>query len=190
MKIKEYIIQNGEQYNGESCDEMLHRKLFDVNMRLYDENRYYRALIHEVIEHLLSCLETNFEDYAKVKGISGANVGIPFNIIAVRNGTKITPMLNPKLLKCSRKTRKVVSNCGSVNLKVGIEVERPEWISYSYHDISGRYLVVERAEISDGASTVLHEIEHNLGILIIDKQKKKGKSHENHRRPEGHQTSR
>jgi len=175
MKIKECIIQNGEQYDGESCDEMLHRKLFDVNMRLYVENRYYRTLIHNIIEHLLTCLETDFEDYAKVKGISGANVGIPFNIIAVRNGIEVTPMLNPKLLKCSRKTRKVISNCGSLNLKVGIEIERPEWITFSYYNISGKHLTMEKIEISDGASTILHEIEHNLGILIIDKRIKKGK---------------
>ena len=175
MKIKECIVQNGEQYDNEPCDEVLHRKLFDVNMRLYGENRYYRTLIHEVIEHLLTCLETSFEDYAKVKGISGANVGIPFNIIAIRSGTETIPMINPKLLRQSRKIRKTTSNCGSLNLKIDIEIERPEWITYSYYDMSGKRLTVEKLEVSDGASTVLHEIEHNLGILIIDKQTKKGK---------------
>lgn len=170
MKISECIVQNGESY-----DEVLHRKLFDVNMRLYKENRYYQEVIHNIVEHLLTCLETSFEDYAKVKGISGANVGIPFNIIAIRNGAEITPMLNPKLIRYSKKTRKITSNCGSLNLIIEAELERPEWITFSYYDMSGRYLTVEKIEISDGASTILHEIEHNLGILITDKHIKKGK---------------
>ena len=63
------------------------------------------------------------------------------------------------------------SNCGSVRLDKSIQVWRYEWVKVNYFNIFG----IEEAEIfnrEDGGFTIQHEINHNLGILITDKQEK------------------
>lgn len=170
MKIRERMVQNKE-----AGDDTLHRKLFDINMRLYNVSKNYRALIHSIVEYMIDCLKATYEDYAVVKGISGANVGIPFNIVVIRDVMEVSVIINPRVLKYSRKTKTITSNCGSLNLKTAIDVDRPEWITVGYYDMDSKYKITEKITIAEGGSTLLHEIEHNLGILITDKQKKKRK---------------
>ena len=62
---------------------------------------------------MLEILNTKFSDYTKLQGISGANVGIPFNIIIVRDLDNYIIMINPEILSKSKETKLVKSNCGS-----------------------------------------------------------------------------
>jgi peptide deformylase len=111
-----------------------------------------------------------YENYQKLSGLSGANIGIPFNIIALGKKDEIVCMINPSIVKMSKQTRMIKSNCGSLNLKDKISVSRREWVDVSYHDIFGRHNQ-ERYTIANGGATIQHEIDHNRGILIIDRNK-------------------
>ncbi len=111
-----------------------------------------------------------YTDYPKLLGLSGANVGIPFNIISICKNNEITHMLNPIITKVSKQTHCVQSNCGSLCLSEKVPVIRREWIEVSYYDITGRHHQ-DKFTFADGGSTIQHEIEHNKGILIIDHNK-------------------
>jgi len=157
MKITEYVVQNGEE-----CDEILHRKGFDVNIRLYNSNSEYRRIVQEVIEYMMVTKELSFEDYSRVKGISGANIGIPLNIIIVKK--KI--MINPKIVdKTFLDLVYYNTTCGSIP-NTYLLVPRPSWVTVEYYDLDG---IFHKETFEKDVGTICHEIEHNLGILIIDK---------------------
>jgi len=163
MKVEEYIVRDKEK-----DDDVLHRKGFDVNIRLYSENPYYRKLIQSIIEYFKNVRKLSFEDYSKIRGISGANVGIPLNIIVVYDSPiKTFVMINPKVIEESKKKIERYSNCGSLMLKKSIKILRPRWIKVEYFDIKGKKN--HKAFFGSLGATILHEIEHNLGILITDK---------------------
>ncbi len=108
-----------------------------------------------------------YDNYPKLAGLSGANIGIPFNIITLFKDDVVIHMINPSITKMSKQTRVVNSNCGSLNLKEKISVTRREWVDVSYHDIDGRHHQT-RFTIAEGGATVQHEIDHNKGILITN----------------------
>lgn len=171
MKVAEHIVQDGEKH-----DDCLHRRLFDVNMRLFNTNGSYREIIDDIIHHMCDVFYNDFEDYASLKGISGANVGIPFNIVVISTSndannidalTDFLIMINPQIVDDSGETVVKKSNCGSVNLPKSIDVERYTWVRVAYYDENGKHVVKKFTKYS---GTVQHEIEHNLGILITDKQ--------------------
>ncbi len=111
-----------------------------------------------------------YEDYPKLSGLSGANVGIPFNIITILKNDIVTHMLNPTIVRMSKQTRIVQSNCGSLCLTEKVSVTRREWVEVSYYNIEGKH-VQTRFTIAEGGSTIQHEIDHNKGILITDTNK-------------------
>lgn len=161
--IKDFIIQNGEV-----DDDMLHRKLFNVNMRLFSINKEYRKLVLGTVSYMKKVAKKGFKDYTKAKGISGANVGIPFNIIGVKNNGRWDFFLNPRYLKKSWKKETAKSNCGSLQLKEPIEIERYKWIKVEYYNLKGK----KEIDYFDGryGYTVQHEMEHNQGVLIVDER--------------------
>jgi len=163
--IEEFMIQNGE-----SDDSMLHSKLFDINMRLFNNNKRYQHLVLEIIGYMEEVAEKEFSDYTPAKGISGANVGVPFNIIGVKNKkNKWDFFINPKCIKRSSIKKVVKSNCGSLRLKESIKVERHKWVKLRYYNLEGE----EKTKCFDNSYgyTVQHEVNHNNGILIIDEER-------------------
>lgn len=155
MKIKEYVVQDKEEY-----DEILHRRGFNVNMRLYNSNVIYRRLIQDIIQYMMCTKNLSFGDYPKVKGISGANIGIPLNLVIV--GNKV--MINPTIVAQDHPNTFFVSTCGSIP-DARVTVIRPSWITVEYFDINGKK---DEETFTDNVGTICHEIEHNLGILITD----------------------
>lgn len=167
MNVAEAVVQNGEEH-----DDVLHMKGAPVNMRLFKSNKLYRSVIMEIIDLMIQGASTSFDDYPKVQGISGANVGIPFNIVVVitEGGQEI--FINPKVINRSGTTVSAKSNCGSLNLQESIKIERHLWVGVRYYDVEG----IEHQQIFEigdfhevSSATLQHEIEHNLGILITDK---------------------
>lgn len=144
--------------------EMLHRKLFDVNIRLYNKNKIYRALVLDTVQYMVKLCDCEFSNYAKLKGISGANVGIPFNIVVVDKMV----FLNPKIVTYSSDTKVINSNCGSLRLPSKVNVTRSKSITVAYVD---PYDGSQKTERYSGAigSTLQHEIDHNNGITILDR---------------------
>jgi peptide deformylase len=170
MDIAEMLVQNGEEH-----DDALHMKGAPVNMRLFKDNKLYRSVIMRTIHLMSRGANLDFDDYPKAQGVSGANVGIPFNIVIVITKDDQETFINPKIVSKSKVMHEAKSNCGSVNLPKPIKVERHQWVEVEWYDISGE-LHQEVFEIGDenpvSAATLQHEIDHNLGILITDKEVK------------------
>jgi peptide deformylase len=167
--IKDYIVQIREQQN-----ETLTRKLHDVNMRLYNNNREYCKIVKSVIDLMSQILYMDFIDYPPLKGISGANVGIPFNIIVIKINETTKQMLNPAITKRIGKDIELTSNCGSLLLSEAVTILRNEIIEISYYDLNGSRKV-EKFSKDDGGFTIQHEIEHNLGITLLNSGKEENK---------------
>ncbi len=170
--VTDYIVQDN-LIEGE-YKEYLHRSLFDVSVRLYHSSEPYKYIIDGVLTYLARMFLKRFSDYPRIKGISGANLGIPFNIIAIKQQTGDTlVMVNPKILIQEGKIRKVNSNCGSLVLNESIEVTRRDKIKIEYY-IRDKYSnelshYISRFEGAE-ASTIQHEVDHNNGITILDRQ--------------------
>jgi peptide deformylase len=163
-------VENNLVQISESENDCLHRPLFNVNIRLFVDNVLYHKIILDVCDYMNLVMTQEYENYPKLAGLSGANIGIPFNIIALFKNDEVVHMINPSIIKMSKQTRMVRSNCGSLNLKEKVSVARREWIDVSYYDIFGRHNQ-ERFTIADGGATIQHEIDHNKGVLITDTSK-------------------
>ena len=149
--------------------DILTRKLFDVNIRLFWGKSEYHTLITNICRFIAKSSMTEKKGYKKPHGWSGANAGIPFNIIAVNRNNKTDVMINPKILKSYGRKIKSESNCGSLTLEKPIEIFRDEFIDIEYYTMVGVKIIEKEIGRSQGGFTIQHEIEHNLGILITDK---------------------
>jgi peptide deformylase len=147
--IAQFLVQNEENDN-----DVLNRPLFDVNMRLYNTE---------------FVLEQQFDDYDDLKGISGANLGVPWNIIAYKWSNSVVVMINPKITHKSSQMVRVKSNCGSLRLPDCIEVERHVFIDCAWYDCDGSQKHQSKIGRQQGGLTIQHEVEHNQGILITSK---------------------
>ena len=161
--IQKYLVQVSDN------DPMLRTELLNVPMRLFKENKEYKKFILSIIEYMNRILDMKFNDYEKVKGISGTNVGIPYNIIIVRHKKEKIICLNPKIVHTGKRV-KVKSNCGSVLLKESIEVSRVDKVILNWIDLDGKEQTEEYEKMT--AYTLQHEVEHNKGILITDLKEK------------------
>lgn len=185
MDIKDNLMQIS--YEDESS--FLRSILFPVSIRLLHSNREYAQLIQTSILYMVKMGTKTYDNYPTIRGISGANCGIPYNIVVIWvkwekekiklsqeivdefeydfKGNPCIVMLNPNIISFSLKTFTTLSNCGSLCLKTPISVVRHEWIEVEYYTITGeKRKNIFRRPI---CGTLQHEIEHNLGILIIDK---------------------
>ena len=170
MYLIDVFIQNGQKN-----DDCLHRPGFNVDTELFRKNKAFRNIICQTIDYMKSVLCTSFKNYGKLKGISGANIGIPLNIVAVLFEGHIDVFINPKILKTSDSKTTVLSNCGSLRLPKPIKVNRNSWIQIEWMDINGKdhkkYFTITNVTNYNTlpiAATLQHEIDHNKGILITD----------------------
>lgn len=145
--------------NAEDND-ILTRKGFDVNLRLMKTSPVYRNIIVQIVDYIRECAMTKRAGYSRPMGFSGANAGIPFNIIAMRDGTY---MINPHIIDWSHERRVTRSDCGSLTLERPIDVWRYKNVTIEYWDLDGK-----RGEVTGFYPTEQHEIDHNNGILITD----------------------
>jgi peptide deformylase len=150
----------------------LRTQLFQVNIRLFHTSSYYRTLIQNAVDVLRTYALAQYKDYKDPHGMSGANAGIPWNIIAIvvdrgRPNARCLCMLNPKILDqrdpCVR-----LSNCGSIRLFSPINVSRYNIIRLGYFTELGEYK--EENFTGAVAATIQHEVDHNNGILITDRE--------------------
>ena len=139
-------------------EDILTRRLFDVNLRLMKTSSEYREIVTKAAKYILWGSMTEKEGYKKPHGFSGANAGIPWNIIAV--GDKV--MLNPHIIR-TKGSQISLSNCGSLLLDHPIKIMRHAHVCIEYWDLVG-----DRHLIEGYLPTHQHEIDHNLGTLIID----------------------
>ena len=160
--VEDNLVQKSESEN-----DCLRRLLFNVNIRLFTGNEHYRKIILNICDYMKLVITQKYDNYPKLAGLSGANIGIPFNIISILKNDEVIHMINPSIVRMSKQIRMVKSNCGSLNLTEKISVARREWVEVSYYDVSGRHNQA-KFTIAEGGSTIQHEIDHNKGILIND----------------------
>lgn len=143
-------------------------------MRLFHTSPEYKDLILQQCNYIKElCLDTK-DGYKKPHGMSSANAGLAFNIIGITRNRNTKNeycqiMINPIIVGANNKKVVAQSNCGSLTLDSPIEIERYETVIVSYYDEEG---VLHGAEVfnrENGSFTIQHEVDHNLGILIIDK---------------------
>jgi peptide deformylase len=155
---------------GDIC--YLRTPLLGVNMRLFGVNAAYRELVRACCSYLRAVALTDLEGYGRPYGISGANLGIPFNIIGVVHHRGLSSatcevLINPEILEYTGPLEYASSNCGSLRLPESIEVLRYANVRVRYYNEAGTLL--ESTFGRDGGSyTIQHEVDHNLGILITD----------------------
>lgn len=145
----------------------LNTKLFDVNMRLFKSSPWYRQIILDVCDYLKWSCSTKKEGYKQPHGCSGANIGIPLNIVAFMDNNEPKIMINPKINKYHGEKKICRSNCGSLTLKKPIKVRRHEHIDIEFYDIEGNKNIWQKVGPKPGF-TIQHEVDHNLGILITN----------------------
>jgi peptide deformylase len=150
----------------------LRNKLFDVNIRLYNNSVIYKELIRYCCKIIAEYCLTKLKGYSKPFGMSGANLGIPFNIIAkiVNRNTaqeKVDILINPIILDKKGKQVETLSNCGSIRLESPIKILRHELILVGFYTIEGNYSE-KWFDRKEGSFTIQHEVGHNNGILITD----------------------
>lgn len=150
--------------------DILTRRLFDVNMRLFETSKEYRNIINSICQYLIWWAKTPKDGYKMPHGVSGANAGISFNIIAVNRGEFPNIMINPKILKSYGKKIESESNCGSLTLEAPIKILRDEFVDIEYFTIAGNKKIERKIGREQAGFTIQHEIEHNLGILITDRK--------------------
>jgi hypothetical protein len=157
MKHEDYctLLKNDED------KPYLTSKFLDVNMRLFGSSEGYKHVVTQAAVYIFWNARTTKDGYKKPHGYSGANAGIPWNIIA----TPEEVMLNPHILEADGITYSQ-SNCGSLVLDKPIDIWRYKKITFEFWDLDGN-----RHERTGYYPTIQHEIDHNKGILITDRRK-------------------
>lgn len=166
MKVTDYLVQ--ENIAEEFDKSILHKPLFDVNMRLFRSSPFYRQLIMDVVNYMDAHLNMTFEDYPNPRGISGANLGIPFNVIGFKHQGKNKFCINPKITKRSKEVVETTTNCGSFRLKQDIKVLRSVMIDLEYYDLKGQKTMERNISRNEGGFVIQHEVEHGLGLCVTD----------------------
>lgn len=171
MNVNDYLthIDNVEDIS------YLRAGMYDVNMRLFGSSRTYRQIVQGCCHYLRKLALTEMAGYKLPHGMSGANIGIPFNIIGVvknrgRYDADCRIMINPKIINYSQETVETLSNCGSIRLPDSIPITRSTKIGVEFFDIDGKCFI-ETFGRGEGAFTIQHEVDHNNGILITDRNK-------------------
>ena len=145
--------------------DILTRPNFDVNIRLFHSNPEYRTLVLLICDYICRCASTSKEGYKPPHGWSGANAGIPFNIISFSFCGTTQTWINPVITRYSKETKMVRSNCGSLTLPQPKSIRRSLSIDVDYYDLQGhQHLWTDIPPIP--GFTIQHEIEHTQGILI------------------------
>ena len=182
--VKSLMVQLGEEH-----DAILTTPCLPVNIRLLCSSAAYYNVVRATVKHMENVMDMKFSDYASVQGISGANVGIPFNIVIINSLKDDQPklcMLNPEVVWISSETTTSKSNCGSLCLDEKIEVIRPAEVTVRYYK-APKWLPSKDVEFPFTLSpvtqkfrrykemfyhpgTIQHEIDHNNGILIVDRE--------------------
>lgn len=142
--------------------DILTRTNFDVNIRLLKCNKSYKTLIDNCVQYIIHCAQNEKIGYKAPHGWSGANAGIPFRIIALKDGRYF---INP-FVTAAKELDEVMSNCGSLTLPNKVKVSRYRKIDLQWFDLNGK----EQRMFNIGpipGYTIQHEINHTLGKLIV-----------------------
>ncbi len=112
-----------------------------------------------IAEDLLDTLRFHREHCV---GMAANMIGERKAIIAIAEGNRLTAMLNPEVVKKSKRTYKTSEGCLSIPGER--EVERYDWIEVKYRDIG--WHKEKRKFTGFEAEIVQHELDHLEGKLV------------------------
>lgn len=98
-------------------------------------------------------------------GLAGPQVSYLRRVVVIDVGDGVIEMINPEILKKSRKTQYVQEGCLSCPNKWGMTT-RPMKVKFKAQDRHGEWFEMEAEELF--AQAVCHELEHLDGKLFID----------------------
>jgi peptide deformylase len=123
------------------------------------------------IQNLISKLKSTLKKYRKLtkkgRGVAAVQIGVSLKIAVVFEENKLMTIINPRILRKSKRLFKYPEICMSANPIIA-KVTRPSYIEFEYLDENGIKL-----EWRDQESKILnrvfqHEIDHMEGIINID----------------------
>lgn len=174
IQADDMTVDSHLTYIGNDTDvPYLRSVLPDVIMRLYLHNAAYRGVVMAACNHLSWVCTHKLEGYKLPHGMSGANIGIPWNIIAISRNRDSAErrhadvMINPHYIALGGAFVETESNCGSIRLPKPIKVRRAERVTVGYYTMDGQHHE-DTFDRAHGSFTIQHEIDHNLGRLITD----------------------
>lgn len=121
------------------------------------------GLIQTLKEMIL--LTKTFKDPEGV-GLASTQVGLDESFFVAKNGQKFISVINPKILRENKQTKKYFEGCLSVPNMWG-EVKRSISIKVSYQDTKGKTVAVPLKGTL--AWIFQHEIDHLNGILFSNR---------------------
>lgn len=171
---KEKVLKKQDictNYDKAEDRDILTRPLFAVNMRLFHSSPGYKKLVLAACEYIAMCCLHEANGVKSYIGYSGANAGIPWDIIAVlRDGYPVV-MINAQLKLGDRKQLSYES-CGSLPKAGTFMINRSTNVIVVYYDVAGEGhdLLLSGTE----AFVAQHEVDHNDGILLTDRVREQG----------------
>jgi peptide deformylase len=125
--------------------------------------------IKNIITDLTDTLHDVQRKFKYGRGIAAPQIGVLKRIIFIDMPDFKSELINPKILKISKKKFEVWDSCFSFNVAFFVLVDRHYSIEVEYFDQEGKRHTIEA---EDKLSELLqHEIDHLDGILAIDRMK-------------------
>jgi peptide deformylase len=124
---------------------------------------YIDADIYDLIKKMRTIMHD-----AEGIGLAAPQIGIPLRIFVAEVDKKFYAILNPKIIKISRKKEEMVEGCLSLPGIYG-KVKRPSKIIIEGLNPEGEKIKIKAWGLL--ARVFQHEIDHLNGVLFIDKAK-------------------
>ncbi len=176
-KILDYLVQEddpdefGVVHAHKNCSHnILHNPVFNVNMRLFKTSLFYRQIIMDVVNYMDSHLSLTYEGTASPLGVSGAKLGIPWNIIGYKCKGKNKFCINPVILRVSKETTETSTKCAALILAEDVKVLRANLVDLEYYNLKGEKIIEKNIGRFEGAFVIQHEVDHNYGVCITDRR--------------------
>ncbi len=127
--------------------------------------------LNNIITDLSDTLHEAQRKFHYGRGIAAPQIGILNRIIFVDMPGFKSELINPRIIKKSKKTFELWDSCFSFSVAFFVLVDRHYSIEVEYFDKEGKKHTIES---EDKLSELLqHEIDHLDGILAIDRMKDK-----------------
>lgn len=123
------------------------------------------------VRSIISKLKRTLREYRKLtgkgRGVAAIQIGIPLKIAVVFEDKKLLTIINPKIIKKSKKLLKYPEICMSANPIIA-KVSRAQWIEFEYLDEKANKQIWTDHENKIMNRVFQHEIDHMEGIINID----------------------
>lgn len=123
------------------------------------------------IQAIISRLKKTLLKYKRLtgkgRGIAAVQIGIPLKIAVIFINNNLVTIINPEIVKKSKKLLAYPEICMSANPIIA-KVARPAWVQVSYLDETGKAQIWNNEKDLIVNRVFQHELDHMEGIINID----------------------